>query len=460
MNGSELLAERERLVNKQETIVGRSQALIAMADAKGRALTATERETIESNTAAIGALQAQVDALDIELDRPQPRKTSMGVGDAPNARDVTRSSGEPGSIVVDAAVPGQGRYRNVFGATRGDNAGFKSLGDFVRAVGARDSQRLQAAGSGMREGSGADGGFLVPPNFSAALLDAAYDQEIIRPRARVIPLLTQALDAPIFSWTDRTKGPGALIGYWTGEGDQMTKQKAQTRLLTFIAKKLSILLPITNELLYDGTSGSDQYIQEAMAGTIAAYLDRAFFAGTGAGQPLGMINSASTITVSKEAGQAADTINFENVSKMIERLLPGSFPRSVWLAHPATLPQLMKLQIKIQNAAANDFVGGTVAPIQIAGDGSMTLMTRPVIVTDLCSALGDVGDLALCDFGGYAVAMQPNIRFAVSQDFGFDRDETYFRVTARCDGMSILDSAVTPRTGANTLGHCVVLEAR
>ena len=36
--------------------------------------------------------------------------------------------------------------------------------------------------------------------------------------------------------------------------------------------------------------------------------DVAFISGTGAGQPLGILNAPALVTVSKETGQAADTI--------------------------------------------------------------------------------------------------------------------------------------------------------
>jgi HK97 family phage major capsid protein len=455
-------AEVQRLMSQQQTILGRSQAVIATADQEGRQLSETERETIRLNTGTIEFLQAKIDRLEADMSTPQPRQVTadaLYTGPA-NQRRVAHPGVSRGTPVIDAAIPGRGRYANLFGSPPAGGAGFKSLGEFVQAVGARDSQRLQNAGSGMQEGVGVDGGFLVPAAFTAELLDASFDQEVIRPRARVIPLLGSSLSAPVFANADRTKGPAGLIGFWAGEGDPLTKQKAATRLLNFRAKKLTILLPLTNELMFDAPAEADAYIREAMAGAVASYLDRAFYFGSGAGQPLGILNGTALVTVSKEAGQVANTIVFENISKMIARLLPGSFGRAVWLVHPATLPALMQLRINIRNVAGTENVGGTVAPIQVAADGSMTLMTRPVIVTDLASPLSSLGDIMLADFSGYAIAMQPQIRFRVSEEFGFDRDETYFRVTARVDAQTILPSVVTPRAGADTLSQFVTLEAR
>jgi HK97 family phage major capsid protein len=466
-NQLELKRQLDAASAQMKSLNGRATAIMNRAEAESREMTAAEQKQVNDLGDMVDRLLIDARAIRAELDAAEEARLST-----PCARRTTpdplpggaswSSNAAPyeGLPVVDAAIPGRGRYEHLFNIARSSRSEFKDLGDFVRAVGSRDSQRLQNAAAGMNENTGADGGWLVPTGFTVDLMNASYDQEVIRPRARSLPLIGREMDAPMFGWTDRTKGPAALIGYWAGEAAELTKQKAKTTKLSFAAKKLTILLPITNELLYDAGPQSDVYIREAMSGTIAAYLDRAFYFGTGAGLPLGILNSAGRVTVPKEGSQTATTINFANVSKMIARLMPSSFANSVWLAHPSTLPQLMKLTIEVKNLAGSDVVGGTVAPIQVAADGSMTLMTRPVIITDLASDLGTEGDLALCDFSGYAVAMQSGMRFAVSEGPGFTTDETYFRVTLRCDGQPILGSTVTPRTGTATLSHFVTLETR
>ena len=470
-----LIDEVDELRAQQERLVARSQSVLDAATREGRELTAEERRAVARRTSEVEALEERIAALDAELDKPAGRKTARDAGATPSAAELAsinaaraaggQSAGArqwgnvPAQPVLDAAAPGRGRFVDLFG-TPPAASGFGDFADFVRAVAAGDSQRLRAAATGMGELVGQDGGYMVPPGFTRDLLDASFDAEVIRPRARVLPLMGRSLAAPMFTWRDRTAGPAGLVGYWAGEGDTLAKQKAKVAEVNFVAKKLTVLVPVTHELLYDAGVEAGRYIKEAMGGTIAAYFDRAFFLGSGAGQPLGIINGSDKVAQAKEGSQAAATINFENVSKMVARLHPASFTRSVWLAHPSTLPQLMQLQIKVKNVAGTENVGGTVAPIQVGADGSITLMTRPVILTDLCSALGTEGDLVLADFSAYAIAMQPSIRFAVAPEFGFDKDETYFRAIVRCDGQPIHGGTTTLRTGSDAVAHFVTLETR
>lgn len=465
----------QALTAQQDRLSQRTLASMDLAQAEGRPLNRDEIRANQRRMDQFDELQAEIDEIETALSKSQGRRAPANSGDPPSAAELAsinaartaggQSAGArqwgnvPAQPVLDAATPGRGRFVDLFG-TPPAASGFADFADFVRAVAAGDSQRLRAAATGMGELVGQDGGFMVPPGFTRDLLDASFAAEVIRPRARVLPLMGRSLAAPMFSWRDRTAGPAGLVGYWAGEGDTLAKQKAKVAEVNFAAKKLTVLVPVTNELLYDAGVEAGRYLKEAMGATIAAYLDRAFFLGNGAGQPLGLINGSDKVAQAKEGSQAASTINFENVSKMVARLHPASFMRSVWLAHPSTLPQLMQLQIKVKNVAGTENVGGTVAPIQVGADGSITLMTRPVILTDLCSALGTEGDLVLADFSAYAIAMQPSIRFAVAPEFGFDKDETYFRAIVRCDGQPIHGGTTTLRTGSDAVAHFVTLETR
>ena len=86
-----------------------------------------------------------------------------------------------------------GYYSDVGGS---DDVEAKSFGDFLLAVQRGDKTRLskvyKSFDKAMGEASGAAGGYLVPEEFHAQLLAAAAQQTIIRPRATVIPVGTDA----------------------------------------------------------------------------------------------------------------------------------------------------------------------------------------------------------------------------------------------------------------------------
>jgi HK97 family phage major capsid protein len=181
-------------------------------------------------------------------------------------------------------------------------------------------------------------------------------------------------------------------------------------------------------------------------------MDLAFLRGDGAGQPLGVMNASCLITVAKEAGQLADTLVFQNLTKMFARLHPACVKNSVWVASPTTIPELTTMGVTVG-------VGGSLVPVMSQSNGEFTILTRPVIFSEKMATLGDVGDILLADFSQYAVGLRKEVSIDKSQHVGFSSDVSTYRGIVRCDGMPLWASVYTPYTGA-TLSPFVTLAAR
>ena len=120
-------------------------------------------------------------------------------------------------------------------------------------------------------------------------------------------------------WDAKDQSGGALYGGFTmeflAEEGEGTKQTGKLRSINLYAKKGAIFCDISNELLEDG-QGFESQLEMAMKKSISLGLDYHFMRGTGAGMPLGFLSDPALISVDKESGQAADTVLFENASKM------------------------------------------------------------------------------------------------------------------------------------------------
>jgi HK97 family phage major capsid protein len=166
----------------------------------------------------------------------------------------------------------------------------------------------------------------------------------------------------------------------------------------------------------------------------------------------GILNTPALVTVSKETGQVADTLKFENVVKMYARLWGKN--QGVWLANHETLPQLMTMN---QNVGTAGFPAWQTS----AREGEPNrLLGLPIYFTEYASALGDAGDLMLCNWSQYLEITLGGINTAESVHVRFVNNERAFRVTLRNDGRSWWRSALTPKKGAATLSPFVTLEAR
>ena len=92
--------------------------------------------------------------------------------------------------------------------------------------------------------------------------------------------------------------------------------------------------------------------------------------------------------------------------------------------------------------------------------GNMTLMGRPLLVSDSCSQVGTEGDLILFDPTSYYIGLRQDATLAVDYSKGFAESEAYFRLSMRCDGQPSMASAVTPKRGTDTLSTVITLAVR
>lgn len=317
---------------------------------------------------------------------------------------------------------------------------------------------IQAAA--MIGSTGSDGGFAVPQEFVAQMLDLSLENEIVRPRARIEPMTSDTKKAAGFDNTDHTTNIGGFKVVWPGEAQPLAAQKGILRAIELKARKAAILVEASNELLADGGQTFEALLNNQLSQGLGWGMDDAFLNGVGGGQPLGVLNDPAIIVITKEAGQVADTIVYENLVKMFSRLHPALVRDSVWVCNTSCLPQLLTLQQKIKNVAGTENVGGSWVPVvREDGSGNMTLLTRPLITTEKLPVLGDAGDIILVNFSQYVIGLRNDMSLAKSGHAGFESDTSFYRIIARVDGMGGWKGAMTPKKGA-TLSWVVKLEER
>jgi HK97 family phage major capsid protein len=189
---------------------------------------------------------------------------------------------------------------------------------------------------------------------------------------------------------------------------------------------------------------------------MAFSLDDAALRGTGAGIPLGTLNSSALVSVAAEVGQGADTVIAENVFKMFARMPGRSKPNAVWYINGELWPQIFQLVQVIGT-------GGVPLFIPSGGIGQApggTLLGRPVVEIEQASAPGDVGDITFQDYTEYLKLDKGGIQRASSIHVEFLTDQEVFRWILRTNGAPGWKSAVTPYKGSLAKSPFVALAAR
>ena len=264
--------------------------------------------------------------------------------------------------------------------------GFRSFGEYLHAVKSspsknQPSERLakafghetvMKAAAGMGELIGSDGGFLVPPEFSNKIFERMYTENNLLAKTDQYTAAGNQMVFPRNNESSRATGSrwGGVRAYWVQEGDTITASSPTFGRLTVNLQKLACLARVTEELLQDSATSMPTYLTRVFSSEIGFASNNAIFRGTGAGQPLGLINGACAVTVSKETGQAAATIVSQNVAKMwARRFALGPTGGYVWLVNQDTGPQLQLMTLGIGTAGVVTYMppgGLSGAPIRVA----------------------------------------------------------------------------------------------
>jgi HK97 family phage major capsid protein len=219
--------------------------------------------------------------------------------------------------------------------------------------------------------------------------------------------------------------------------------------------KLAALVYVTDELLED-SSALGAWITTNLPEEMRFTVEDAMLRGTGVGMPLGILNSNSTVTVSKVSGQDADTLLYENLVAMWSRRYASARGGYVWMINQDVGPVLPTLNVTTG-------VGGALVympPGGISGAPYSTLFGAPVIETEYSSTLGDKGDVILAAWSEYQMIEKGGIQSASSIHVRFIYDETVFRFVYRVDGQPKWAEPLTPYQGTATVSPFVTLEAR
>lgn len=349
-----------------------------------------------------------------------------------------------------------------------DRERFGSLGQQLAAVmragtpgGAIDPRLLRGAtATGLNETVPSDGGFLVQQDFATVLLQDVFQTGILASRCRRIPISGNANGIKINGVDETSRAStrwGGILGYWASEAEEKTKSRPKFRQIELNLKKLIGLCYATDELMMDAAA-LEGVIRSGFASEFGFLVDDAIINGTGAGQPLGILNSGCLVSVSKESGQTAATIVAENVIKMYSRIFAQSRQNAVWLINQNVEPQLFTMSLAVGTGGVPVYMpaGG------LSGAPYGSLFGRPVIPIEQAATLGTVGDIIFADLNGYVLAEKGGMQSDMSIHVRFIYDEQVFRFVMRLDGQPVRASALTPyKGGANyTQSHFVALETR
>jgi HK97 family phage major capsid protein len=300
----------------------------------------------------------------------------------------------------------------------------------------------------LAENVGATGGFLVPVEFRATLLEWAWENNVIRQRATVIPMNRRQLQIPTLDQTgtaaNATRQYGGVVATWTEEAGQKDETEPDFRQINLVAHKLVTFTIASDELLADSAIALTTLLSRLFGGAIEWETDWAFLRGTGAGMPIGVLNAGATFV---EPRQTAGTITIDDIIQMIAHH-QGNTP--LWHITREAFPTIAQLNGPAGNPS--------YVFIPNAREGiPATLFGFPIEWTEKLPRLGTQGDILLSSWDMYLIGDRQQTTIDTSIHFRFRWDQTCWRAVIRIDGQPWLSQPVTLADGNWQISPFVIL---
>ena len=434
------------LLQRKAQAVKAARDITDLAASENRDLTADEQAQVDQHLASAEGLNAQIEREQrlIEVERAM-QGTALEL---------------PDNVQIGVVEPQ---------LLNDPRRGFSHFGEYlaaVRGAALRPSavdNRLSlsaAASTYANESTGADGGFLVPPEYSNTIMSVIEGTESLVTRTRQIPVSGNQFVMPANEST--AHGTTGIQAYWDGEADTMTPTKPAFSNRTIKLNRLTALVPVTEEALEDA-SALGAWVEMEAGEKMAYKVTDAILNGNGVGRPLGALAAPCLVTVAKETSQGASTVLAANVLKMFSRMPAANRARAVWVMNQDVEPLLPQMAIAVKNVAGTENVGGFpiyIPPGGLTGAQYGTLLGRPIVMTEASPALSAAGDVMLGDFSQYITITKGAVKADQSMHFYFDQNIRAFRFVLRIGGAPWLSAAIARASGSNTLSHFVALGAR
>jgi HK97 family phage major capsid protein len=321
-----------------------------------------------------------------------------------------------------------------------------STGQLLRKVGATagsDEQQTQA---------NQYGGFLVPSGLIPGFLSTTVEDDPIGGRVLAVEMPFPVTRVPArVDENHNTSVAGGVTVSRRMETDLIDTSLLQMREIVLRANGLYGAAFASQELMMDSRQAFAAVLSAAFQDEIKGQLINERLYGTGAGQFLGVLNSGCLVTVPKDNSQPTGTISATNVTGMRSRC--WGYNNAVWLANHNSYEQIATLTLGTGTAVTQLFV-----PTNREGDPDM-LASRPIIFTEYCQPLGDVGDIVL---GNWSQYLEGTLQTGSDSSLHvrFIQHEACFKFWIRNDGSPWWRVPLTPLGSLATLSPFVTLAAR
>ncbi len=319
----------------------------------------------------------------------------------------------------------------------------------------------EAGSPSQNVGSLEAGAALIPPEFSRTSLTRATERSAILEKAMIIPMQSNMISIPFINDFNESQGlaAGNVRFRWGEEEAQITGNQVKFKMIDLNLRKASAIVFVTGEMMKFSPVSITPFITTAIDRALDLRLSDAFIAGTGVGQPQGILNAPCLVTIPIESEQASGTLVYENTLNMLARFHGSS---GEWFANRTVIPQLGVMSVSVGTGGSTVYVANPGGSPNASAPFLQNLHGSPVHYDAAMKSLGTKGDFGYFDWSQYLVgrfAGDTGLSVAESAHLKFDFDQNTFRFIFYTDGRAWWPDTFAPQNG-DTQSPFVVVAAR
>lgn len=347
---------------------------------------------------------------------------SVQVKDAPIDRSAIKDDPNATTLDFDKEVKEAAGVQHVDIANEKDFKAFQKafrFAEFAKALVRKDEQRAKALST-----TDGEGGYLIPDEFRADLIQQMLLTDAIRKYATVIPMQGKLLEIP--------KLAADVKVYWGTENTSISTTSADFGNMSLTPFRLNAIIYASRELFDDSAISISDILRQRFVDRVADEENKVFIEGDGTTQPKGI--DAETFR-SIDAGNA---LTPDHITKAYWKLPKVYRATSRWLVNSRTMEHLEN---------SKDDQGRYLYPSLQAE--VPTLKGRPILVDDYVPST----KMFLGDLSFYYIGDRQQVSMEVSTEAGntWEKHQVGLKVTERVDGEVALTQAFVEvtSTGVN-----------
>lgn len=399
-----------------------------------------DRDMSEVEKLAFDELDAEVDALSDQIERAEKVQKLKAATALPVTADALRPAPAPAPAEARAPEEKGIVLARIVRSLIAERGSARAAQQFAVEQWGPEGEVVAKA---LAAGSSAAGGFLVPDQYSAEIIELLYERTVVRRAGpRTIPLAGSTLIPKLTA--------GVAAGY-VGENQDIPKSEPTFGQIRLTERKLAVLVPISNDLIRTSSPRADALVRDDIVAGMSVTEDQHFLRGIGTGNgPKGLRYWAAAENLIASTGTTSDKIETD-LAAMVNALEGNNVAmvRPVWIMSARS-----KNALYVRRDAGGALTFADVREGRLWGYPIFTTNSIPtnlgIGANETEIYLVDMADVILGD----ANAIQIDASDAAAYYDGatlvsaYSQDQTVIRAIARHDLAVRHDQSVAVLTGA------------